>query len=270
MSGSSLPGTARRLAEGTCPRGPVVTLAQSELEYIQAIASGLPPAAKPNRKKELQAVVERQKAAATRALGWRNSLCSTRQRRLLEQQKQQQRREQELLLQDQEEAKRREQQQEQAIENAKSVALRRDENFRAFLRAQMIADTVAGQKEQQKWSLQKCALDQLRQNYLHREEEKVMKRLAEREQRDKEEKTAKNLEAQAILKQQVEERAKQRARESEAVLAEAETTKIQLHNQQQAEQEAAKAKEEEVLATQAIVQRVPQKPTRSGISSNVS
>lgn len=239
-------GAAQGLVGSRGPRGgPAVVITPSELECIRAAASGLKPTEDHEREKELQAMAERHKTAAARVPGWQNSLCSTRQKRLLEQQQQQARREEELLRQDLEEQEARERLQKEAIARAQAIVLKRDENIRAFLRAQMTADTVAGLREQQEWAETQRALRQKQQDYLQREVELSTRRSLEREQREKEEHMAKRLQAQAVLKQQMKEREEQRKKQKEETIAEGEATKRQVEEAQEAERDAAKAKQNE-------------------------
>lgn len=253
MEGHALSGTFGSLGTGsfkTWPRTRAgVTLLQSELKQMQAIASGIPPGVDPQRQLELQRMAEKQKVAAERVSGWQNLLCNARQRRLLERQLQQQRREEELLKQDEEEDRRRRELEKVLIERAEAVVAARDEKIRCFTRAQMIADTIAGQREQLRWAEQKRSMEKMRQLDFLREQQDLNRQLVEREQRDKQEQQAKAVQAQAFLRQQIDEMAQRKKEESEKLAAEAEATKRQLEEEQKAEREAEKAKQAEVHST---------------------
>ncbi|KAL8424732.1 hypothetical protein Efla_001321 [Eimeria flavescens] len=226
-------------------RSPGVTLSQTELASIRAIAVGLTP--KEDREKicHEELLANMQQATSASALGWRTSLFESRRKRLLEQEQERQRREQELLLQDQQEEELKKVQHRIAVEKARAVILRRDESIRTFLQAQMVADTLAGQKEQKRWAVEKKALDQLREEHIEKKRQELLRQQAERDQRESKEQQAKMRQALATIIQQTQEREEEREKELRALTAEAEATKIRLRSEQQAEEEALKAKAEE-------------------------
>ncbi|CDJ36973.1 hypothetical protein, conserved [Eimeria tenella] len=226
-----------------CSRG--VTLLHSELEQIIAVAAGLPTDVDHLKEIEMQKMKQKQKEAAARVSKWHNLLQNARERKLAEQRLQEQRREQELLAQSQEEERQRQMQEEEEIQRAKLATMQRDEKFRTFLRAQMIADTIAWLRGQQEWLNQKNDLERMRQFDLLEEQKKLEERLRQREMHDKEKQQAKLILARATLKQQIQEREKQKEQEIMKAAAEAETNKKRLQELQQAEYEAERAKREE-------------------------
>ncbi|OEH78087.1 calponin homology domain-containing protein DDB_G0272472 [Cyclospora cayetanensis] len=219
---------------------PGVTLYERDLQCIQKLASGALTALDPGTKELLLYRTVNQKGTVTKALSWRNSPCGTKQNNLIVRPHQQEPRSPEPFRHDVEGPEEKELLEDVSAERDKDLPQRKDEKFRVFIRALMIADTVAGQKEQQRWAQEKRATEKLRQSYFDSKEERKMQPLAA------EELDGNVVQAGVMLKHQIEERAKQRMRACEETSAALEAMRKQLQDSEQAEIEGNNAKKEKI------------------------